>query len=38
MRIQNYPYADRHPYGEHGILLAIPMSLALWAVIIAVVF
>ena len=34
----NYPYADQRPFGQHGVLLAIPASLALWALIIATVF
>lgn len=35
MRIFHYPNADRHPYGAHGILLALPLAAALWAMIIA---
>ena len=28
------PWAKRyHPFGEHGVLLALPLSLALWALI-----
>lgn len=38
MRIFHYPYAEKHPFGEHGILLAFPMSLVLWAAIIAITF
>ena len=32
------PYAKNHPFGEHGLMLAFPISLALWAAIIAVIF
>ena len=37
MNMMNYPYAERHPLGMHGVLLAVPLSLALWALLIAVV-
>lgn len=38
MRLVQYPNAQRHPLGEHGILLALPLSLVAWAMIITVVF
>jgi hypothetical protein len=37
MRVFNYPSAKSHPFGEHGILLALPLSAALWALIAMVV-
>jgi hypothetical protein len=28
------PWAKRtHPFGEHGVLMALPLSLALWVLI-----
>jgi hypothetical protein len=38
MRIFNYPEAERHPFGAHGILIALPIAAALWACVIATVF
>jgi len=38
MRIFNYPEAERHPFGAHGILIALPIAAALWAGIIATLF
>ncbi len=38
MRLTHYPYCSHRPFGQHGLLLAIPASLALWALIIATVF
>lgn len=34
MRMLCYPYAEKHPFGEHGVLIALPASLMLWAIII----
>jgi hypothetical protein len=33
-----YQPSTNHPFGAHGVLIAIPMSLALWAVIGALIF
>jgi len=30
--------SDWHPFGAHGVLLALPFSLAIWAVIGKVLF
>jgi hypothetical protein len=38
MRIFNYPEAERHPFGAHGILIALPIATALWVGIIVTVF
>lgn len=34
----NYPNAKVHPFGEHGILLALPLSAMLWTLIALIVF
>jgi F0F1-type ATP synthase membrane subunit c/vacuolar-type H+-ATPase subunit K len=35
---RNPGLAKPHPFGAHGILLAFPVSIALWALIIAMLF
>lgn len=37
MRIFHYPEVE-HPFGAHGIIIALPIAAALWACIIATLF
>lgn len=36
MRLFHYPDAERHPFGAHGLLLALPLTAALWVAILAI--
>jgi hypothetical protein len=36
-RITDMP-SEWHPFGAHGVLLALPLSLAMWALIVKTLF